>query len=648
MKRLCFWILILLSFVSFSQDDDQKFKITRSDLEISVYDKDSTANAFVMHEKGISFVENKSFKLVTIIRRKVKILNKNGFNKANIEIPIFGNKNGSEGVGNIKGSTYNIENGIITKTSLKKSEIYVDNKGGFSVVKFPMPNVQEGCVIEYSYTITSPFMFKFKEWYFQEDIPKLYSEYITSIPGNYEYNIKLVGFLDFDSKESEIDNACLTTRAGGKASCAVTKYVMKDIPAFIEESYITSPNNYLSRLDFELKKTKSFYGKTTNITKTWKSAEKEFKSSNFFGKQSNKKKVTSNILPDSIKLLDKSIEKAKDIYEYVINNYRWNGTYYNGNSTIREVKKDKTGNVFSINLLLKNILESQGFDTKPVLLSTRKNGFATKLYPVISDFNYLVINLKLNNESYLLDATDSYLPFGELPFRCLNGYGRQFDFKNGSNWIDIEAPNYSIHQYKFKLELAEDNTFFGNINSKTTGYPSHNTRRAFFDNPENYYASYREENPIIDINKHEVLTKQKNDLSFEELIEINHQPDIIDNKIYFNPFLIKFFDENPFKLEQRTYPVDFGYKDIYQYSMEIDLKNHLKIVETPDTVNIALPNKTGSAIFSTAAKNNKLTIFFKIKFDKAIYEPEYYEALKSFMSKIVEIQNNTVIILEKQ
>ncbi|WP_276205018.1 hypothetical protein [Flavivirga aquatica] len=43
---------------------------------------------------------------------------------------------------------------------------------------------------------------------------------------------------------------------------------MKDIPAFIEEDYMTSESNYLIRIDYELKTFKGFDGVINDYTKT--------------------------------------------------------------------------------------------------------------------------------------------------------------------------------------------------------------------------------------------------------------------------------------------------------------------------------------------------------------------------------------------
>ena len=126
------------------------------------------------------------------------------------------------------------------------------------------------------------------------------------------------------------------------------------------------------------------------------------------------------------------------------------------------------------------------------------------------------------------------------------------------------------------------------------------------------------------------------------------EPELIGNKIYLNPFIIKFFEENPFKLQERTYPIDFGYKDTYNYVMKINLGDNLKVLEIPGAINYALPNKSGSFIFNVESKDNELILYFKVKFDFAIYAPEFYSYLKSFMNKVVETQKNTIIVLEKQ
>ena len=62
---------------------------------------------------------------------------------------------------------------------------------------------------------------------------------------------------------------------------------------------------------------------------------------------------------------------------------------------------------------------------------------------------------------------------------------------------------------------------------------------------------------------------------------------------------------------------------------------------------MVLPNNSGSILFSVSEKNNVITLFFKIKFNNALYNAHLYEDIKMFMNKIIDIQNNTIILLER-
>ncbi|WNH13564.1 hypothetical protein [Thalassobellus suaedae] len=46
---------------------------------------------------------------------------------------------------------------------------------------------------------------------------------------------------------------------------------------------------------------------------------------------------------------------------------------------------------------------------------------------------------------------------------------------------------------------------------------------------------------------------------------IENQADVIDDKIYFSPLFFLKTKENPFKLEKREFPVDFGYPSSTSY-----------------------------------------------------------------------------------
>ena len=115
----------------------------------------------------------------------------------------------------------------------------------------------------------SPFIFNFKSWEFQSDIPKMKSEYWAKIPGNYIYNITLTGFLQaYHAILRNLLKIALRPGGGNKADCALYKFGMKDIPAFVEEDYMTAKSNFLSAINFELSEVQYFNGGKEKLTKT--------------------------------------------------------------------------------------------------------------------------------------------------------------------------------------------------------------------------------------------------------------------------------------------------------------------------------------------------------------------------------------------
>ncbi|WAC02080.1 DUF3857 domain-containing protein [Lacinutrix neustonica] len=243
MKTYLVLITLFLTYLSFSQDtfNADTYAVTKGDLETTIFEKDSTANAVVLYEYGNSYIEDTSFDLIFNKKVKLKILNRKGFDKATISIFLYKNNSKKERVEDIIATTYNNDNGENTQTKLTKDQIFEERyNDNYTIVKFTMPNVKEGSVITYSYKVISPFIYKYKSWRFQEDIPKLYSEYKTSIPANYEYNIKLVGELKLIINESDIKKKCVDGGNGAYAGCSLARYAIKDIPAFIDEDHMTT------------------------------------------------------------------------------------------------------------------------------------------------------------------------------------------------------------------------------------------------------------------------------------------------------------------------------------------------------------------------------------------------------------------------
>jgi len=97
-------------------------KVALQDFEINSVLIDSSTNAVVLADMGKSvFIANPSdltFSLIFTQKKRIKIINKNGFDAATVTIPLYVSNNKEEKLEDLDAFTYNIENGKVAQTKV--------------------------------------------------------------------------------------------------------------------------------------------------------------------------------------------------------------------------------------------------------------------------------------------------------------------------------------------------------------------------------------------------------------------------------------------------------------------------------------------------------------------------------------------------
>ncbi len=646
-------ILLMLSCMPVIGQGQEFGELSGFESNFRTYYKDSTAHAVYLYEKGRNYfqVRRNYVWLITEYHAKIKILDEEGFSEADISIPYYHSEKKTETVSKVKA----INHVKGTKHNVMPSTIFdVQVSEHWSEKRFTFSNVQEGSVLEYSYELESPFLYNMKGWEFQGHIPKIYSEYNAKIPGNYKYNRSLLGKLELDVNDATIQSNCFSVPGMSvQADCEVLKYVMKDVPAFKEdEEYMLAPSNYRSRLEFELAEYESFQGRVERFTKSWKDVDREFRTDRDIGGQLRKKNYFERNLPlEIITGKESDLTRAIKLYRFVKAHYNWNGKFgIFRNNNVKKAFEEGLGNVAEINITLINLLNASGIDTDLALISTRMHGLPKKSHPVMSDFNYVVAKTEIDGETYLLDATEKEMPFGMLPYRCLNYYGRVMDLDGDSYWMDIEPEKLNGRTVRVNLELDLMNSSVkGKFDEISKGYDAYLKRKKIAElSHEDYLAAI--ENEYIDgffINQYKVDEEQSDEKNWVEHFTFQLEDLEFSKTIYFNPFIIRFFKDNPFRAETRSYPVDFGYQRKFNYMANIEVPVGYTIKELPKPVNLALPDGSGVLQYNTTELNGKIMVVFSLQLRSTQYSNVGYDYLKKLFSSAVANQNQSYIVLEK-
>lgn len=636
---------------------DHGFKagqVTFGELGMKTYAKDSTANAVVLNEFGETWIDNNEpHNLLHYYHVKIKILNSKGFDKANFEVPLYRDGNNRERVTKIEASTFNLESNRITESKLDSKKVFTENKSKYlDLVKFTLPNIQEGSVVEVRYYVESPFRFTFKSWAFQSDIPKVQTEYWARIPANYHYNITLRGFYKLDKNESEVVKDCFTP-GPYKADCSLIKYAMRDVPAFVEEDFMTAKSNFLSSLNFELSELHYFDGRKDKVTKEWKDVDQELRAHAEFGGQLRRgKEIFKDNLAQALAAEPDSLKKARHIYDFIKNWYTWND-YYGKYSDlgIKKAFDSKTGNVADINLSLVAALNHAGFQADPVILSTRENGAPVELHPVMTDFNYVIAKVYIQGQSYLLDATDPFLFFGTIPVRCLNGKGRVMSSRGPSYWLDIKPMAKAKQVSIVSLTLEPAGHFKGKAAFTTDGYEALQERKKItsFNSQEEYIESVDEKWNKIKILKYDIANLRQLDKTLNQTydVEIEGFDHLNKNKLFLNPFFIGDWSKNPFTARERLYPVDLGAPIEDHFSVTLDYPADFEVSNLPAPIAISLPNNGGRYLFSVQNVGNKIILNSILTLNKSIYPSEEYPYLKELINKVVQSYQTNLVFNKK-
>jgi len=654
MKPLNFFCIVLFFCAStvFSQENFsfQFGKLTQHEMNMTKYELDSTAEAVVIYETGKYYFQGDDasgkFKLHMDKQLKIKILKQAGLKYADIEIPYYESGNEFETVTVNEATTYNYENNQLIRSKLDTKNIFREKMNDdWYRAKFSMPNVKEGSVIEIDYSIVSPFLFNLHDWEFQHDIPVISSNLELRIIPYYEYIYVMRGSSKFDEYSqvpmiNEIHWGNLVYRE------MQIKIGRKNIPAFRDEEFITSPNDYRNMIQFQLSRIHYPRGGQNDIMSTWPALANDFLKDELFGKYIDAAEKAGKKIVPTLNLDSKTdAEKIRIITEYVKANYNWNGIITKfAREKAAKIITNKTGNSAELNLLLLALLRQAGIAAKPLMLSTRGHGQIPSDYPFQQFFNYVIVLVENGNDKIFLDATEPMLAFNELPTHCINVLGLIIE-KNSDKWVNTEQNELSNTEMEFNISFTEDlNVQKTHVNCTAFLYDAFKYRKIYYGETQRL-KEYLEKQGITsptNINvKNQDDSEQPFIFSFDTETQVNTAPD----KLFISPFLKLAPQDNIFKQNTRTLPVDMILRDGGSYKATIDIPAGYKIEYLPKAL-----NQEGKIIdlhYKAEQQGSSIIVEAGYAFKSSMYDAKLYTALKYSYNEVIKTLNEMIVLVKE-
>ncbi|HNP21878.1 MAG TPA: transglutaminase domain-containing protein [Panacibacter sp.] len=646
--------LVLLHLATYANPYRPAIKygdVKPTDFAPIVYSVDSSANALYLFDVGDSHYEENTGGLSVVFSRhaRIRLMNKNGFDLATVEIPIYQSKNFEERLDDFSAATYNIENGNVMVTKVDKGSLFKDKDDNEIVYKFTFPNLKEGSIVEFKYKVTSPSAYFIEPWYFQKDYPKLWSEYSVALPEFYDFVQFQQGYLQLATDTSYITNDNFNSYRFNSQTIHHT-WAIENVPSLKEEEFTTTLSNHIAKVEFQLAAIRFPNAPMRTIMSSWQEVADELLKDEDFAADLQKE---NNWLNDDIKKATAGAttneEKGKKIFEFVRDHFTCTDNYaVYISQPIKKTYQAKKGNVADINMLLTAMMLSAGFEAHPVLLSTRKHGKTYDLYPIMNKFNYVISQVIIDGKSCLLDASDPDMSFKELPAKCYNGNARVIaelpvivdlsaDSLMESKLTTVFMTNDVDSTGKYNGIVAAFSTQLGKFESQ-------DMRQKLKSTKENDYFQEIKKAYSIDV---ELSNTEIDSLKIPaEPITVKYDIKISpgdDDIFYFNPLLAEAYKENPFKAAERLYPVEMPYCSDETYILNMEVPKGYVIDELPKSARVKLNEDEGMFEYIIAVSGDRIQLRCRTVIKKANFEPGDYQTLRDFFAYVVKKQAEQIV-----
>lgn len=619
MKKAPFIILLLLVIVHTvqAQKAPMKYgKVDKEDLEMTVYAQDTSAAAVILCNYG--YFDARTIQFVHQMR--IKILKEEGKVRGDFRVPAA-----EKTV--VKGQTVNMENGVPVITKLGKEGIFIEKViNDYYRARVAMPNVKAGSVldIEFYYKGLPAY------WSFQETIPVRWSELVLEESTYFSFRKNFSGYNTIES-------------------VAKNHWVAKSVPAFKTEPYINNVDNYLSRMNIEISSIHipgEFY---RDYATTWDAVANRLRESNTFGKELATFHLYLNSTEKEIKAAAADPEQRMMMAYEAIKKIKWNKeeTIWPSSSGLGQAFSKKIGNVSDINMNLILLLRKLDIEASPVVLSTRENGLLPVFSVSFDKLNYVIVQAVIGDKTYLLDATDENLPAGMLPERTVNGRGLVIK-KETQDWVDLTPQKKDRTHSMYNLKLLPDGTIKGDWKKTSYEYGALNIREYYksFNSQDEYLRALQNENIGLSIENYVLqgVDTLEQPVKEEFTIILKNKITRASDQMFFNPIMFDRYTENPFKAEDRMFPVDFVTPLDQTQLIMLELPDGYAIEQLPKNIRMTLPENSASFQMHSGIVGNKVQVLFKLSINKPVFLQKDYQDLKIFFDELVKKQSEMLIV----
>ena len=127
-------------------------------------------------------------------------------------------------------------------------------------------------------------------------------------------------------------------------------------------------------------------------------------------------------------------------------------------------------------------------------------------------------------------------------------------------------------------------------------------------------------------------------------LESDEVTTVAGTKMYYPAVPFGGLGANPFKEEQRLYPVDFEAPIDQTMIFQYNLPEGYTVEESPEPILVRLPDNSASFMFNVVVSGSTVQLTSKFNLNKLFFLPEEYAQLRTFFDQVVAKQQEQIVL----
>ncbi|PWN06073.1 DUF3857 domain-containing protein [Rhodohalobacter mucosus] len=564
-----------------------------------------------------------------------------------VGIPYYFQEN-MERVINLEGYTYQPD-GERSYFSGEDAAV-VDLNSRYKILEFQMPDVKEGSVIEYKYTLVRRYIEELPDVQFSHQVPvKKVNLYMKNEPYlRYQAVEENIDF-DLNYTETRVDTSSIpmvfTYRR--PEPVFIQQWSAEDIPAVDAAAYVSSVDDVRGKLKFQISE---FGNPRQPLENSWEFVAAQIQRTiNPFKMLAENTALTdlgSSLYSD----LGTSEARIDSLFHYVNSRVQFNNTgSVFADSGLSHVLRGEPADQAEINMVLLALLRGSGFEAYPLYISGREFGRINLSFPSLYQFNRMLVVARkpADNEWIFMDASFSHSLPGLIPVESFSEQGMILK-ENEYEWTEIE-PEKSFFGLDVNLEaqLSENGTLSGEFSGEVSGYPSRILRRDIaLKRPLNeilkqlFFDSY----PEAELRNASVspLAGNRNVSVISADFVLSDYAVTYTEGMDYRPMVVGYLFSNPFEKTERRVPISLDAPETLSIDYRITLPEGYRFDVSGETRSTSLP---GAQLFEEYLLfDNRIEYLFDIEITTKEFPADAYAQLRQIYDRWVALSNNAWFI----